>query len=181
MVLTLTIPLRAIYGLQGMITARHLELMAKVLMATGWIVTYGYFSEFFTAWRSGDALERFVAVNRATGPYAAAFWALVACNILAPQVLWSHRLRRNTVVLFCVALIVNVGMWLERFVIVITSLHRDFMPSAWGMYTPTIWDWSTFVGTIGLFLALIFLFVRFLPAISMAEMRGLVASTEAKR
>jgi len=181
MVLTLTIPLRAVYGLQHLITVRHLELMAKVLMATGWIVTYGYFSEFFTAWRSGDLFERFVAVNRATGPYAVAFWALVTCNILAPQVLWSRTLRRSPVALFIVALVVNLGMWLERFVIVITSLHRDFMPSAWGMYTPTFWDWSTFAGTIGLFVALIFLFVRFLPAISMAEMRGLVARPEERR
>jgi Ni/Fe-hydrogenase subunit HybB-like protein len=178
MVLTLVIPIRAVYRLHAYITDRHLELMAKVLMATGWIVTYGYFSEFFTAWLSNDQFERFMALNRMLGPYAASFWALIVCNVLAPQVLWWRRLRRNPFVLFGVALLVNVGMWLERFVIVITSLHRDFMPSAWGMYHPTFWDWTTFIGTVGLFLALLFLFLRFLPAIAMAEMRRLVAEGE---
>jgi molybdopterin-containing oxidoreductase family membrane subunit len=181
MVLTLVIPLRAVYGLKGMITARHLDLMAKVMMTTGWIVIYGYFSEFFTAWRSGVAVEQYVAVNRAVGPYAGYFWALMACNVIAPQFLWSQRLRRNTLVLFGVALLVNVGMWLERFVIVITSLHRDFLPSSWGMYHATFWDYATFAGTIGLFVSLLFLFLRFLPAISMTEMREMVANEEAKQ
>jgi molybdopterin-containing oxidoreductase family membrane subunit len=176
MVLTLIIPLRAVYKLQGLITARHLDLMAKVMMATGWIVIYGYFCEFFTAWRSGDIFDRFMAVNRVTGPYAGYFWALMACNVVAPQLLWSRRLRHNPVVLFGVALMVNVGMWLERFVIVITSLHRDFLPSSWGMYHATFWDYATWLGTIGLFVALLFLFLRFLPAISMTEMRRFVAT-----
>jgi Ni/Fe-hydrogenase subunit HybB-like protein len=176
MVLTLIIPLRAIYKLQGLITARHLDLMAKVMMATGWIVIYGYLDEFFNAWRSGNIFDRFVDVNRAVGPYAGYFWALMACNIFAPQFLWARRLRGNLVVLFVVALMVNVGMWIERFVIVITSLHRDFLPSSWGMYHATFWDYSTLAGTVGLFLALLFLFLRFLPAISMTEMRKFVAS-----
>jgi Ni/Fe-hydrogenase subunit HybB-like protein len=175
MVLTLVIPLRRIYGLKAYITTRHLELMAKVMMATGWMVIYGYFSEFFAAWRSGDLFERFTAVNRLTGPYAPYFWTLLACNLAAPQLLWSRRLRRSTTVLFAVALVVNVGMWLERFVIVVTSLHRDFLPSSWGMFRPTFWDWSTYAGTFGLFVALLFLFIRFLPTIAMSEMRGLVA------
>jgi Ni/Fe-hydrogenase subunit HybB-like protein len=175
MVLTLVIPLRAVYGLQNMITARHLDLMAKVMMAMGWIVTYGYFCEFFTAWRSGVIYDQFVAMNRVVGPYAGYFWALMFCNVVAPQFLWSGRLRSNTVVLFAVALTVNVGMWLERFVIVITSLHRDYLPSSWGMYHATFWDYSTLFGTLGLFTALLFLFVRFLPAISMTEVRSLVA------
>ncbi len=179
MVLTLVIPLRRIYRLEGYITPRHLELMAKVMMATGWMVLYGYFSEFFAAWRGGELYERFVAVNRAVGPYAPCFWALLACNALAPQLLWRARLRRSPGVLFAVALAVNIGMWLERFVIVVTSLHRDFLPSSWGLYRPTFWDWSTFLGTMGLFLALIFLFVRFLPAIAMHEMSKLVAEKEA--
>ncbi len=178
MVLTLIIPLRAIYKLQGLITARHLDLMAKVMMATGWIVIYGYFAEFFNAWRSGDIFERFVDVNRAIGPYAGDFWALMACNVIAPQFLWSRRLRSNVVVLFVVALMVNVGMWIERFVIVVTSLHRDFLPSSWGMYHATFWDYATLAGTIGLFLALLFLFLRFLPAISMTEVRQSVATKE---
>jgi Ni/Fe-hydrogenase subunit HybB-like protein len=175
MVLTLVIPLRRVYRLENYITDRHLELMAKVLMTMGWIVTYGYFAEFFEAWRAGDIFDRFTAVNRLVGPYAFCFWLLVGCNILAPQFLWRRSWRRNPVVLFAVALAVNVGMWLERFIIVVTSLHRDFLPSSWGMYRPTFWDWSTFLGTGGLFLALLFLFLRFLPAISMSEMRGWVA------
>jgi molybdopterin-containing oxidoreductase family membrane subunit len=160
--------------MEGLITLRHLELMALVVLTTGWIVTYGYFSEFFTAWWSGDEFERFVQANRALGPYAPAFWLMLTCNVLIPNLFWSRRLRRSVPVLFGVAILVNVGMWLERFVIVVTSLHRDFVPSSWGMYIPTFWDWSTFIGTIGFFLALLFLFLRLLPAISMSEMRGLV-------
>jgi molybdopterin-containing oxidoreductase family membrane subunit len=174
MVLTLVIPLRQVYGLKNYITTRHLELMAKVLMATGWIVIYGYFTEFFAAWRSGDVFDRYMALNRATGPYAPWFWLLLACNLLSPQVLWWKAMRRNPVVLWSVSIVVNVGMWLERFIIVVTSLHRDYLPSSWGMFVPTFWDWSTFVGTLGLFAALVFLFIRYLPAISMAEMRRLV-------
>ncbi len=175
MVLTLVIPVRAVYHLEAYITNRHLELMAKVLMTTGWMVAYGYFSEFFTAWYSGDKYEQFVAMNRAIGPYAGEFYALVFCNLIAPQFLWSRRLRRNVVVLFIVAMIVHVGMWLERFIIVVTSLHRDFLPSSWGMYHGTRWDWATFIGTIGLFLSLLFLFIRYLPAISITEMRAMAA------
>ena len=174
MVLTLIIPLRRVYGLEGMITARHLDLMAKVMMAMGWIVAFGYFTEFFTAWRSGVIFDQYVALNRVVGPYAPYFWALMACNIVAPQFLWSRRLRQNLVVLWVVALCVNVGMWIERFVIVITSLHRDFVPSSWGMYHATFWDYSTLFGTLGLFASLLFLFIRFLPMISMTEMRSLV-------
>jgi len=180
MVLTLIIPLRAVYGLQGIITARHLDLMAKVMMAMGWIVAYGYFCEFFTAWRSGVIFEQYVALNRVVGPYAPYFWALMLCNIVAPQFLWSGRLRSNVLVLFAVALAVNVGMWLERFIIVVTSLHRDFLPTSWGMYHATFWDYSTFFGTIGLFLSLIFLFIRYLPMISMTEMRSMVASRKVR-
>ncbi|MEO6875242.1 MAG: NrfD/PsrC family molybdoenzyme membrane anchor subunit [Opitutaceae bacterium] len=178
MVLTLIIPLRAVYKLQGLITDRHLDLMAKVMMTTGWLVIYGYFCEFFTAWRSGNVFEQFTAANRVIGPYAGYFWALMVCNVLAPQFLWSSRLRHNIVVLFVVAFMVNVGMWIERFVIVITSLHRDFLPSSWGMYHATFWDYSTLAGTVGLFVALLFLFLRFLPAISMTEMRRFVAKKE---
>jgi molybdopterin-containing oxidoreductase family membrane subunit len=174
MVLTLIIPLRAVYKLQGLITARHLDLMAKVMMTTGWIVIYGYVDEFFNAWRGGDIFDRFVDVNRAIGPYAGYFWALMVCNVIAPQFLWARRLRNNVVVLFAVALLVNVGMWIERFVIVVTSLHRDFLPSSWGMYHASFWDYSTLAGTVGLFVALLFLFLRFLPAISMTEMRHFV-------
>ncbi len=173
MVLTLVIPLRRVYGLHPYITARHLDLMAKVMLTTGWVVIYGYFSEFFAAWRHGDIFERFTAVNRLAGPYAPFMWALLFCNVVVPQFLWFRRVRHSPVVLFLVALAVNVGMWLERFIIVVTSLHRDFTPSAWGMYWPTVWDLATFAGTGGLFVALLFLFVRFLPALAMSELRGL--------
>jgi molybdopterin-containing oxidoreductase family membrane subunit len=142
MVLTIVIPLRAVYGFRSYITDRHLELMAKVLMATGWIVAYGYFSEFFSAWTGGDEYDRYMVMNRATGPYAAAFWTLIACNVLVPQVLWWKAARRSALLLWVVALLVNIGMWVERYVIVVTSLHRDFMPSAWGMFSGTKWDWS---------------------------------------
>ena len=117
-------------------------------------------------------------INRAAGPYAVFYWALLLCNIIVPQALWSARVRSNVLALFVIAIIVNIGMWLERFVIVVTSLHRDFLPSSWGMYLPTIWDLATFVGTIGLFVALLFLFIRFLPMISISEMSGMLAETE---
>jgi len=116
-----------------------------------------------------------------TGPYALLYWALLLCNIVVPQALWSARVRSNVVALFIIAIIVNIGMWLERFIIVVTSLHRDFLPSSWGMYLPTFWDWATFIGTIGLFLALLFLFIRFLPMISISEMSGMLAETEVKK
>lgn len=174
MVLTIAIPLRAGYGLRDFITDRHLENMAKVMLASGLIVAYGYLTETFTAWYSGHESEWFVILNRATGPYAFFFWLLIACNIIVPQALWSGRVRRNVYLLFILSLVINVGMWLERFIIVVVSLHRDYLPSAWGMYTPTFWDWSTFLGTIGLFTALMFLFIRLLPVISIFEMREMV-------
>jgi len=153
---------------------RHLNNMAKVMLVTGLIVAYGYMTEAFIAWYSADRYEGFVPINRLTGPYAVAYWALLLCNIAAPQMLWLKRVRVNVPALFAIALVVNVGMWLERFIIIVTSLHRDFLPSAWGMYAPTFWDWSTLVGTIGLFLALLFLFLRFLPMISIFEMRAIL-------
>jgi len=174
MVLTLAIPIRAVYGLEDFITVRHLQNMAKVMLVAGLIVAYGYMSEAFIAWYSADAFEQFVPYNRMTGPYAPVYWTLIACNVVAPQALWFGRVRSSAAILFAIALVVNAGMWLERFVIVVTSLHRDFLPSAWGLYAPTVWDWATFVGTIGLFLALLFLFVRFLPVISIAEMRAIL-------
>src|SRR5437762_9363730 len=174
MVLTLAIPIRAVYGLEDFITMRHLQNMAKVMLVTGLIVAYGYFTEAFMAWYSGDRYELFVPINRATGPYWWTYWMLILCNVVAAQTLWFRRIRSSPILLFIVAIIVNIGMWLERFIIVVTSLHRDFLPSSWGRYAPTVWDWSTFVGTIGLFLALLFLFLRFLPMISIFEMRTIL-------
>jgi len=174
MVLTLAIPLRKAYGLEDFITMRHLDNMAKVMLATGLIVAYGYFIEFFMAFYSNNKFDVFLAQQRLHGPYSHFYYALILCNILTPQLLWFEKMRRNVAVLFVMSLVVNTGMWLERFVIVVISLTRDFMPSAWGRYLPTFWDYSTFIGTIGLFVMLIFLFVRVLPAIAIAEMRELV-------
>ncbi|HEX5273554.1 MAG TPA: NrfD/PsrC family molybdoenzyme membrane anchor subunit [Gemmataceae bacterium] len=173
MVLALAIPIRAFYGLEDFITLRHLQNMAKVMLATGLMVAYGYGMEAFMAWYSGNLVERFTSFNRIGGPYGPAYWGLIVSNILIPQVLWFKRARGSVAILWFVALVINIGMWLERFVIVM-SLTRDFMPSAWGQYSPTVWDWATFIGTIGLFLSLLFLFVRFLPMISIFEMRTLL-------
>lgn len=180
MVLLLAIPLRKWYGLEDFITMRHLENMAKVTLVTGLIVAYGYFTEIFYGWYSANAYEGYMIFNRMTGPYAWSYWALIFCNGLVPQTLWIKRLRTNTVWLFVMSLIVSVGMWLERFVIIVTSLHRDFLPSSWDMYYPTFWDFATFFGTIGLFLTLMFLFLRVLPMISIFEMRTLTAESKVK-
>src|SRR5712692_6724865 len=177
MVLTLSIPVRKVFGLEDFITMRHLDNMGKVLLATALIVGYGYMMEAFSAYYSSNPYERFMILNRMTGPYAGLYWCLILCNIVTPQFLWSRKVRSKVGALFTIAMVVNVGMWLERFVIVVTSLHRDFLPSSWGMYYPTRWDIATYVGTIGLFLALLFLFLRFLPMISIFEMRQLVAET----
>jgi len=174
MVATLLIPLRAVYGLKGLITERHLDAMAKVMLVTGWIVFYGYMMEGFLAWYSGNKYDWFVIWNRLTGPYWWALMALIFCNGLVPQVLWSRKVRTSPVLLFLVSLVINTGMWLERYVIVVTSLHRDYLPSSWGMYAGTVWDWSIYLGTIGLFLTLFWLFIRVLPMISIFEMRELV-------
>jgi molybdopterin-containing oxidoreductase family membrane subunit len=178
MVMTLTIPIRKAYGLEDFITQRHLDNMSKVMLATGLIVAYGYMMESFMAWYSGNPYEKFVMLNRFTGPYSPLYWLLIACNVVIPQVLWSPRVRENPLVLWLISIVVNIGMWLERFVIIVVSLHRDYLPSSWRMYYPTMWDWATFVGSIGLFLSLLFLFIRFLPLISIFEMRALVKETE---
>jgi len=180
MVLTLLIPLRKIYQLEDFITMRHLDNMAKVMLATGLIVAYGYMTEAFTAWYSGNLFDRFWLLNRSFGPYQPIFWLLMLCNIVLPQALWSGRVRSKPILLFIISLVINIGMWLERFVIIVVSLHRDFLPSSWGMYFPTRWDWLTLAGSIGLFLTLIFLFIRVLPMISISEMRHLLTKTGAR-
>ena len=174
MVLSLLIPIRAAYGMQDFITMRHLENMAKVMLVTGLIVGYGYSIEAFMAWYSGNKYEGFMMLNRMTGPYWWAYALLILCNVVTPQSLWFKRVRTSVPILFVISIIVNIGMWLERFVIVVTSLHRDFLPSSWGRFSPTIWDLTTYFGTIGLFLMLLFLFLRFLPMISIFEMRTLL-------
>src|SRR6266542_1711645 len=178
MVLTIAIPLRTVYKLEDFVTLRHLQNMAKILLATGLIVGYGYMIEAFMSWYSGNPYEKDMMWNRLTGPYWPVFWSLMLCNIVTPQFLWIKRVRSSPLFLWIIAVIVNVGMWLERFVIVVTSLHRDFLPSSWGMYSPTKYDWATYIGTLGFFVALFFLFIRFLPMISIFEMRTLVPEAE---
>jgi Ni/Fe-hydrogenase subunit HybB-like protein len=180
MVMTLAIPIRKFYGLEDFITMRHLQNMGKILLATGLLVAYGYMMETFMGWYGGNLYEGFMLKNRMTGPYAPLYWLLITCNVVTPQFLWSPRVRSSVVALFVISLIVNVGMWLERFIIVVTSLHRDFLPSSWDMYYPTKWDWSIYVGTIGLFCALLFLFLRVLPMISIFEMRTILPQAEIK-
>ncbi len=180
MVLTLAIPIRAYYGMQDFITMRHIQNCAKIMLVTGLIVAYGYSVEAFTAWYSGDAYEGFMLANRTTGNYWYMYWFLIFCNGVIPQTLWFKKVRTNTVLLFLIALLVNVGMWLERFVIIVTSLSRDFLPSSWGMYAGTMWDWMTYIGTLGLFAWLMFLFLRLMPMISMFEMRTIVPAAKVK-
>ncbi|HZR82247.1 MAG TPA: NrfD/PsrC family molybdoenzyme membrane anchor subunit [Candidatus Binatia bacterium] len=180
MVMTLAIPLRKFYGLEDFVTKKHLDNMARVMLATGLIVAYGYMMEAFMSWYSQNEYEQYMMLNRFRGPYAPLYWSLILFNIVIPQSLWFQRVRDSVPALFILSLVVNVGMWLERFVIVVTSLSRDFLPSSWGMYYPTVWDWATYVGSIGLFLTLLFLFIRFLPMISIFEMRTLVPEAEVR-
>ena len=180
MVLTLMIPMRMIYGLEDFINERHLNNMAKVMLASGMIVAYGYFMEQLIAWYSASTYEGFMMQNRMHGPYSAYYFALILCNIVVPQLLWIRYFRTNMFWLFFVCQFINVGMWLERFIIVVTSLHRDFMPSSWDMFHPTIWDITLYVGTIGLFTVLFFLFIRGLPMISLHEIRALLVSKDHK-
>ena len=178
MVLTLAIPLRKLYGLEDFITMKHLDNMAKIMLATGLIVAYGYLMEAFMAWYSGNHVRALHDLEPDARP--------VQAHVLGAHLLQHDRAAgalvpegaRNVPALFCMAMIVNVGMWLERYVIVVVSLHRDFLPSSWGMYHGTIFDWATFVGSIGLFLALLFLFIRFLPMISIFEMRAILPEAQ---
>jgi len=171
MVLTILIPARVLFGVEDFITVRHLDNMAKVMLATGLVVFYGYMCELFFAWYSGNDYERFMMWNRMTGPYGWAYQALLFCNAFSPQFLWFKWVRTNAIPLFILTIIVNIGMWLERYVIVVTSLTRDFLPSSWGTYAGTLFDWAAYMGSIGLFLTMMCLFVRFLPMITIFEVR----------
>jgi Ni/Fe-hydrogenase subunit HybB-like protein len=172
MVLTLLILTRSVMHLEQYITIRHLEAMAKVTLLTGSIVGFSYATELFTAWFNGSIYEKAMFYNRATGPYAFAFWTMVACNALAPQVLWLRRVRTNVAALFVLSILVNIGMWLERFVIIVTSLHRSYLPSSWVMYRPTMIEVGTLVGSFGLFFTCFLLFIRLLPMIAMWEIKA---------
>jgi molybdopterin-containing oxidoreductase family membrane subunit len=174
MVLTLSIPLRAAFNMRDMVTMKHLENCAKLMLVTGMIVAYGYITEVAYAWYSGNAHEWYLTVARMRGEYALYYWALILCNILIPQTLWFKSVRTSIPLLFLISIVVNIGMWLERFVIIVTSLARDFIPSSWHHYTPTIWDWITYIGTLAFFFMCFMLFCRVLPVISIFEMRELV-------
>ena len=174
MVLVLCIPLRAVYGLKNVITERHLNNCAKLMLANGLILAYTYCVEPFTAWYGGNEFEMAMVRNRAFGPQCWAFWVTILCNVVIPQALWSYKVRISPKALFGVSIVVLYGMWLERFMIIITSLNRDFVPSSWANFIATFWDNATLYGSVGLFITLFMLFVRFLPMISMAEVRELL-------
>jgi molybdopterin-containing oxidoreductase family membrane subunit len=171
MVLTIMIPVRKMYGLEGIVTPRHLDNMAKIMLATGLMVVYGYANEVFFAWYSGNKYERFMMLSRMTGPYAFQYWMLIVCNGIIPQLLWIKRVRLNPAILWCITIVVNIGMWLERYIIVVTSLHRDFLPSAWDEYAGTRWDWMLYLGTIGFFCFAMCIFIRWIPIISIFEIK----------
>jgi Ni/Fe-hydrogenase subunit HybB-like protein len=174
MVLTLAIPVRKFYGLEDFITMRHIRNCCKVMLATGLIVAYGYGMELFFAWYSGNTFEQFMMKNRMFGPYGMIYWILILFNVAIPALLWWKKMRDNLVVIFIISMFINVGMWLERFVIIVMSLNRDFTPSAWRMYYPTIFDFTMFFGTVGFFLTMMFLFIRFVPMIPIFEMKSLL-------
>jgi Ni/Fe-hydrogenase subunit HybB-like protein len=171
MVLTLMVICRWAFGLQHIVTLRHFDYMAKIMLVTGTMVGYAYATEFFTAWYSGNPYELYAFLNRALGPYAWAYWIMVTCNVISPQIFWFKTARTSIPILFAVSIVINIGMWFERFVIIVTSLHRDFLPSSWGYFSPTIWDVMCLLGSFGLFFTMFCLFVRFLPMVATAEVK----------
>jgi molybdopterin-containing oxidoreductase family membrane subunit len=179
MVITLAIPCRKWFGLEDIMTPRHLDNMAKVMLATGLMVTYGYATEFFTAWYSGNPWEQFVFVNRVLGPYWWAWGLMTLCNCVIPQLLWVRKIRHNIALLWIICVLVNVGMWFERFVIIVTSLSRDFLPSSWGLFKPTWVDIAMLIGSFGLFFTLFLLFCRFLPMVAVAEVKTVMPQAHA--
>ena len=178
MVMTLLLISRSVFGLQRLVTMLHLELMNKIMLVTGTLVGYAYAMEFFIAWYSGNEYERYVFINRATGPYWWAYWSMITCNVISPQLFWSKRLRTSIPVMFVVSIFINIGMWFERFVIIVTSLHRDFLPSSWGNFSPTIVDICIYAGSLGLFFTLFLLFLRWIPMIAMAEVKGVLPNAQ---
>ena len=178
MVVTLMVITREIYGLKNLITIDHLEKMNIIILVTGTIVGFAYITEFFMAWYSGVQYEQYAFLNRAFGPYAWAYWIMMTCNLVTPQLFWSKKLRRSIPVMFVLSIFVNIGMWFERFVITITSLHRDFLPSSWGYFEPTWVDIGTLVGSFGLFFTLFLLFLRFVPMVAMAEVKGVMPEAD---
>ena len=178
MVVTLMVIVRKAFGLENIVTLRHLENMNKIILTTGSIVGYAYAIEFFTAWYSGNNYERFTFINRAFGPYAWAYWTMVSCNVISPQLFWFKKIRTSIPAMFVLSIFVNIGMWFERFVIIVTSLHRDYLPTSWTYFRPTIWDISLFLGTFGLFFTAFLAFLRFLPAIAISEVKGVLPEAD---
>ena len=178
MVMTLAIVARTVYKMEDFITLKHLENMNKIILLTGSMVGYAYGCEFFISWYSGNDYERFAFINRATGDYAWAYWTMISCNVIFPQIFWFRKMRRSILVMFVISIIVNIGMWFERFVIIVTTLANDFMPSAWDYFTPTFFDISILVGSFGLFLTLFLLFLRFLPMVAIAEIKGVLPQAD---
>ena len=178
MVVTLSIIARRVFRLEHIITLRHLEKMNKIILVTGTMVGYAYSIEFFMAWYSGNPYESFTFINRATGPYAWAYWTMFICNVFVPQLFWIPRLRRSIPVMLVVTILINVGMWFERFVIVVSSLANDFMPANWDYYSPTFFDIATFIGSFGLFFTGFLLFLRFLPMIAISEVKGVLPQAD---
>ncbi|MEX0594087.1 MAG: NrfD/PsrC family molybdoenzyme membrane anchor subunit [Balneolaceae bacterium] len=178
MVLTLMIIARKIYGMQDIMTDDHIEKMNMILMVTGLMVGFAYSMEFFIAWYSGVEYEKAIFILRATGPYAWAYWIMITCNVISPQFFWFKKLRRNIAFTFVISIIVNIGMWFERFVIAVTSLSTDFLPSSWGYFSPTMWDVLTYVGTFGLFFTNFLLFLRFLPMVAVAEIKAVTPQAD---
>ena len=178
MVVTLLVPARAFYGLKDVITIRHLENMNKIIMATGMMVGTAYGIEFFIAWYSGNPLETFAFINRAFGPYWWAYWIMVSCNVLIPQLFWFKKMRTTPWIMVIICIFVNIGMWFERFVIVVTSLCRDFTPSSWALFKPTAIDIMMLIGSFGLFFTLFLLFCRYLPVVAIAEVKNVLPHDE---
>ena len=178
MVLTLMLVARVVMGLEAYITHRHVDVMCKLIILTSGVVALAYGTEFFVALYSANQYEQFVFKNRALGPMAWAYWTMVSCNVLFPQLYWFKRIRTSIPVMFVISIIVNIGMWFERFVIIVTSLHRDYLPSSWSYFRPTIIDIGTFAGTFGLFFSLFMLFIRFLPMIAIAEVKAVLPQSD---
>ena len=178
MVLTLLVPLRTLCKLEDIVTTRHVELMCKVILATGSIVGYAYGMEFFIAWYGGNPYELAAFKNRAFGPYWWSYWWMISCNVISPHLFWFKWCRTNMVFVFIVSIFVNIGMWFERFVIIVTSLHRDYIPSSWGYFRPTWVDVCTFIGSFGLFMTLFLLFMRYLPMIAISEVKAVTPQAD---
>jgi molybdopterin-containing oxidoreductase family membrane subunit len=180
MVLTLMLVIRKVYRLEDYITMEHIEMMNIIIIVTGSIVGIAYTTEFFIAWYSGVEYEQYAFINRATGPYWWAYWAMMTCNVISPQLFWIKKVRTSLVWTFFLSIVVNIGMWFERFVIIVTSLHRDYLPSSWVYFTPTIHDIMSYLFTFGLFFSLFFLFAKFFPVVNMAEVKAVLKESNSK-